>query len=109
MNPYPGGRYLQGRFEGCEPCESAALFKKQADWRTLDAKLLNENYTALSFFLRPDCASLSLPSSCLYCLSDDFSNIPHLDRILRFDFFHSVLEHGHAVGAGHRDGGGPGG
>ncbi|MFB3784985.1 MAG: DUF6714 family protein [bacterium] len=49
-NPYPGDPFLQGSFEGCEPFEAIAPFKGRMDWRTLEAKMLDENYTALSFF-----------------------------------------------------------
>lgn len=49
-NPYPGDPFLQGSFEGCEPYEVIAPFKGRTDWRALEAKMLDENYTALSFF-----------------------------------------------------------
>lgn len=49
-NPYPGDPFIQGSYEGCEPYEVIAPFKGRTDWRTLESKMLDENYTALSFF-----------------------------------------------------------
>ena len=48
--PYPGDRFLQGTFEGCEPTEEVGAFVGKTDWRTLDSKMLDERYCALSFF-----------------------------------------------------------
>ena len=49
-NVYPGDAFLQGSFEGCEPYEEVGFFRGKMDWRTLDAEMLDANYSALSFF-----------------------------------------------------------
>ena len=49
-NKHPGGRYLQGSFEGCEPYEEVGPFKNEEDWRGIDAGFLDGHANALSFF-----------------------------------------------------------
>src|SRR5919107_620343 len=49
-NEHPGGRYLQGSFEGCEPYEEVGPFEKVEDWRGIDAGFLDGHANALSFF-----------------------------------------------------------
>src|SRR5829696_426301 len=49
-NDYPGGRFLQGSFEGCEPYDEVGPFEKVEDWRNLEASFLDGHATALSFF-----------------------------------------------------------
>ena len=49
-NEHPGGRFLQGSFEGCEPYEEVGPFDKEEDWRSIDAGFLDGHATALSFF-----------------------------------------------------------
>ena len=49
-NEHPGGRFLQGSFEGSEPYEEVGPFKNMEDWRGIDAGLLDGHATALSFF-----------------------------------------------------------
>jgi hypothetical protein len=49
-NAYPGARFLQGTFEGCEPYEEVGPFEKLEDWRGLEARFLDGHATALSFF-----------------------------------------------------------
>jgi hypothetical protein len=49
-NEHPGGRFLQGSFEGCEPYEEVGPFEKVEDWRSVDAGFLDTHATALSFF-----------------------------------------------------------
>ena len=46
----PGDAFLQGSHEGCEPGEAIAPFIGVTDWSQLDPKVLDANYTALSFF-----------------------------------------------------------
>ena len=49
-NEHPGGRFLQGSFEGCEPYEEVGPFEKEEDWRGIEAGFLDGHATALSFF-----------------------------------------------------------
>jgi hypothetical protein len=49
-NEYPGGRFLQGSFEGCEPYEEVGPFEDVEDWRSIDASFLDGHADALSFF-----------------------------------------------------------
>jgi hypothetical protein len=49
-NEHPGGRFLQGSFEGCEPYEEVGPFEKVEDWRGVDAGFLDGHANALSFF-----------------------------------------------------------
>jgi len=49
-NEHPGGRFLQGSFEGCEPYEEVGPFEEEEDWRNIDAAFLDGHATALSFF-----------------------------------------------------------
>jgi len=49
-NEHPGGRFLQGSFEGCEPYEEVGPFESEGDWRSIDADFLDGHATALSFF-----------------------------------------------------------
>src|ERR687889_1939485 len=49
-NEYPGGRFLQGSFEGCEPYEEVGPFENEKDWRSIDAAFLDGHANALSFF-----------------------------------------------------------
>jgi len=46
-NPYPGDRFLQGTFEGCEPFEEVGAFVGKTDWAGLDAAMLDGHYCAL--------------------------------------------------------------
>jgi Family of unknown function (DUF6714) len=48
-NEFPGDRWLQGTFEGCEPYEEIEPFRGR-DWKSLDPEFLDQHYTALSFF-----------------------------------------------------------
>jgi hypothetical protein len=47
---YPGERFLQGSFDGCEPYEEVSPFKSKKDWREIDASFLDGHADALSFF-----------------------------------------------------------
>jgi hypothetical protein len=49
-NEHPGGRFLQGSFEGCEPYEEVGPFENVEDWRGIEAGFLNGHANALSFF-----------------------------------------------------------
>jgi hypothetical protein len=49
-NAYPGKRFLQGSFEGCEPYEEVGPFEHEEDWRSIDAGFLDGHANALSFF-----------------------------------------------------------
>ena len=49
-NEHPGGRFLQGSFEGCEPYEEVGPFENVEDWRGIDAGFLDGRANALSFF-----------------------------------------------------------
>ena len=49
-NEFPGPRFLQGSFEGCEPYDEVGPFEKQEDWREIEARFLDGHANALSFF-----------------------------------------------------------
>ncbi len=49
-NEFPGERFLQGSFEGCEPYDEVGPFEEKKDWRNIDAQFLDIHYSALSFF-----------------------------------------------------------
>jgi len=49
-NEHPGGRFLQGSFEGCEPYDEVGPFEHVEDWRSIDAGFLDGHANALSFF-----------------------------------------------------------
>ena len=47
---FPGGPFLQGSFDGCEPAEEVGPFTTIEDWRLAEPALLDAHYCALSFF-----------------------------------------------------------
>ena len=47
---FPGARFLQGSFEGCEPYDEVGPFEKLEDWRGIEARFLDGHASALSFF-----------------------------------------------------------
>src|SRR5215212_6634703 len=49
-NAFPGTRFLQGSFEGCEPYDEVGPFEKLEDWRGIEARFLDGHANALSFF-----------------------------------------------------------
>ena len=49
-NAFPGARFLQGSFEGCEPYDEVGPFEKLEDWRGIEAPFLDGHASALSFF-----------------------------------------------------------
>ena len=49
-NAFPGARFLQGSFEGCEPYDEVGPFEKLEDWRGIEAAFLDGHASALSFF-----------------------------------------------------------
>lgn len=50
INAFPGARFLQGSFEGCEPQEEVGPFEKLEDWRGIEAAFLDGHANALGFF-----------------------------------------------------------
>ena len=51
-NESPGGCFLQGSFEGCEPYDEVGPFEKLEDWRGIEAGFLDNHANALSFSRR---------------------------------------------------------
>jgi hypothetical protein len=49
-NAFPGARFLQGSFEGCEPYDEVGPFEKREDWQGIEASFLDGHAGALSFF-----------------------------------------------------------
>jgi hypothetical protein len=49
-NEFPGARFLQGSFEGCEPHDEVGPFEKLEDWRGIESPFLDGHANALSFF-----------------------------------------------------------
>ena len=49
-NAFPGARFLQGSFEGCEPYDEVGPFETLEDWRGIEADFLDGHASALSFF-----------------------------------------------------------
>ena len=49
-NAFPGARFLQGSFEGCEPYDEVGPFETLEDWRGIEPDFLDGHATALSFF-----------------------------------------------------------
>ena len=49
-NEFPGARFLQGSFEGCEPYDEVGPFGTLEDWRGIEARFLDGHASALSFF-----------------------------------------------------------
>ncbi len=47
---HPGGRFLQGSFDGCEPYEEVGPFENKKDWRGVEANFLDGHANALGFF-----------------------------------------------------------
>ena len=47
---YPGDGFLQGSFEAPEPFDEVGAFVGQTEWRALEAGILDEHASALSFF-----------------------------------------------------------
>jgi hypothetical protein len=50
QNDFPGGRFLQGSFEGCEPYDEVGPFESVEDWGSLEGSFLDGHANALSFF-----------------------------------------------------------
>lgn len=48
--PYPGDAFLQGSFDGSEPGDEVAPFVGKSDWSIVESTLLDQRYSALSFF-----------------------------------------------------------
>jgi hypothetical protein len=105
-NEHPGGRFLQGSFEGCEPYEEVGPFEKVEDWRGIEAGFLDGHANALSFFseagfryflpayLISDLRGRLLTADPLFHLTHGFSNwtteIPAGDRTF-------IIRHGRSA------------
>src|SRR3712207_7451765 len=77
-NEHPGGRFLQGSFEGCEPYEEVGPFEKVEDWRSIDAGFLDGHANALSFLDRKSTrlnSSHANISYAVFCLKKKKTNI----------------------------------
>jgi len=85
-NAFPGARFLQGSFEGCEPYDEVGPFEKLEDWRGIEAVFLDGHASALSFFseagfrfflpayLISDLRGLLYTADPLFHLTHDFSD-----------------------------------
>jgi hypothetical protein len=49
-NTHPGGGFLQGSFDGCEPYEQVSPFATRVDWKGIEPSFLDAHAEALSFF-----------------------------------------------------------
>jgi hypothetical protein len=49
-NKFPGARFLQGSFDGCEPYDEVSPFEKLEDQWGIEAAFLDGHASALSFF-----------------------------------------------------------
>jgi hypothetical protein len=49
-NDYPGDRYLQGSFDGCEPAEEVGPFQGKRAWAEIEPDFLDAHAAALNFF-----------------------------------------------------------
>jgi hypothetical protein len=49
-NRHPGGAFLQGSFDGCEPYEQVSPFATREDWKAIEASFLDTHAEALNFF-----------------------------------------------------------
>jgi hypothetical protein len=95
-NEHPGGRFLQGSFEGCEPYEEVGPFEKVEDWRGIDAGFLDGHATALSFFSEAGFRYF-LPA---YLIADLRGQLQTADPL--FHLTHGFSEWTSEVAAGHR-------
>jgi hypothetical protein len=95
-NEHPGGRFLQGSFEGCEPYEEVGPFENVEDWRGIDADFLDSRANALSFFSEAGFRYF-LPA---YLLSDLRGQLQTADPL--FHLTHGFSDWTTAVPAGER-------
>src|SRR5215208_2243558 len=106
-NAFPGARFLQGSFEGCEPYDEVGPFEKLEDWRGIEARFLDGHATALSFFseagfrfflpayLISDLRGQLYTADPLFHLTHGFSDwtteVPAADRTLKIKHGKSAL------------------
>jgi hypothetical protein len=95
-NEQPGGRFLQGSFEGCEPYEEVGPFENVEDWRGIDASFLDGHANALSFFSEAGFRYF-LPA---YLISDLLGQLQTADP--RFHLTHGFSDWTTEVPAGER-------
>ena len=114
-NAFPGARFLQGSFEGCEPYDEVGPFEKLEDWRGIEARFLDGHATALSFFseagfrfflpayLISDLRGQLYTADPLFHLTHGFSDwtteVPAADRILKIKHGKSALMNPRRYGA----------
>ena len=114
-NAFPGARFLQGSFEGCEPYDEVGPFEKLEDWRGIEAGFLDGHASALSFFseagfrfflpayLISDLRGLLYTADPLFHLTHGFSDwtteIPAGDRTVTMKHGRSSLMNPRRYGA----------
>lgn len=114
-NAFPGARFLQGSFEGCEPYDEVGPFEKLEDWRGIEAVFLDGHANALSFFseagfryflpayLISDLRGLLYTADPLFHLTHGFSDrtteIPAGDRTITMKHGRSALLNPRRYGA----------
>lgn len=95
-NDYPGDQFLQGSFEGGEPYEAVESFKGLTDWQTISPELLDNCYTALSFFSEVG-LRFFLPA---YLVADVQDALQTADPLLVLVHGFSEVSVEHQIGAG---------
>lgn len=73
--PYPESDLVRHE---CEECRDIRKAFTNLDWKTIDSKLLEENFGSLSFF-SPEAFHFFLPAYLVYSLEhfeDDFNEVP---------------------------------
>ncbi len=114
-NEYPGARFLQGSFEGCEPYDEVGPFEKLEDWQRIEAAFLDGHASALSFFseagfrfflpeyLISDLRGLLYTADPLFYLTHGFSDrtteVPAGDRTLTIRYGKSAFINPRRYGA----------
>ncbi|MBE7467898.1 MAG: hypothetical protein DPW09_00735 [Anaerolineae bacterium] len=91
QNEYPGDNFLQGSFEGCEPYEEIEPFKGKSDWQIVAPSLLDQHYTALSFFSEAG-LRFFLPAYLIADLRDELQTAEPL-FVLIHGFSEVTIEH----------------
>jgi hypothetical protein len=114
-NAFPGARFLQGSFEGCEPYDEVGPFEKLEDWRGIEAGFLDGHASALNFFseagfrfflpayLISDLRGQLYTADPLFHLTHGFSDwtteVPAGDRTLTIKYGRSSLMNPRRYGA----------
>jgi hypothetical protein len=114
-NAFPGARFLQGSFEGCEPYEEVGPFEELENWRGIEARFLDGHASALSFFseagfrfflpayLISDLRGQLYTADPLFHLTHGFSDwateVPAADRTLKMKHGKSALMNPRRYGA----------